>query len=245
VSLITLAPQLGAGVQAAFSGRAGGSSRQPFDSLNLAVDIGDDAAAVAANRDAVAVACGLAAADLTSMWQVHRRDVWYAADSAATPSAPVDAMFTDTPGKALCVLVADCAPVLVADPAARLVGVAHAGREGMVAGVIAALVDAMAEAGASPARMRAVIGPAICGRCYEVPGELQSRVAAVVPAAKSTTAVGTCGLDIRAGVRAQLEASGVGWVGTDGRCTRQSSELFSYRRDGRTGRFAGLIWLTT
>jgi polyphenol oxidase len=243
VSLVTFVPQLGAGVQAAFSGRAGGSSGPPYDSLNLGLGVGDDATAVAANRVALAAACGLTAADLTWMRQVHGRDVWYAADGAAEPPRPVDAMFTDVPGRALCVLVADCMPVLVADPEARIVGAAHAGREGLVAGVVPALVDAMAAAGASPPRMRALTGPAICGGCYEVPADLQSRVSAVVPAAECATAAGTCGLDIGAGVRAQLEAVGVGWIETDGRCTRQSPGLFSYRRDGRTGRFAGLVWL--
>lgn len=244
MSLVRPAPELGAGVQAVFSGRMGGSSGPPYESLNLGLGVGDDPAAVAANRDALAVACGLTAADLTWMRQVHGRDVWYASDGAAEPPGPVDAMFTDVPGRALCVLVADCVPVLVADPRARIVGAAHAGREGLVAGVVPALLAAMAEAGADPARLRAVIGPAICGGCYEVPEELQSRVSAVVPAAKCATAAGTCGLDIRAGVRAQLEAAGVGRIGTDSRCTRQSPGLFSYRRDGRTGRFAGLVWLS-
>jgi polyphenol oxidase len=244
VSLVTPAPQLGVGVQVAFSSRAGGVSRPPYDSLNLGLGVGDDGAAVTANRDALAAACGLAAADLSWMRQVHGRDVWYAADGSAEAPGPVDAMFTDVPGRALCVLVADCVPVLVADPQARIVGAAHSGREGLVAGVVPALVGAMAEAGASPARMRAVTGPAICGSCYEVPQELQSRVSAVAPAAKCATAAGTCGLDIRAGVHAQLEAAGVGWIETDGRCTRQSPGLFSHRRDGRTGRFAGLVWLT-
>lgn len=244
MSLVSIAPQLGAGVQVAFSGRAGGHSRPPYDSLNLGMGVGDDPAAVAANRDALAAACGLTGADLRWMRQVHGRDVWYAADGTAEPPGPVDAMFTDVPGTALCVLVADCVPVLIADPQARIVGAAHCGREGLVAGVVPAVVDAMAGAGASPARMRAVTGPAICGDCYEVPPELQSRVSAAVPAAKCATAAGTSGLDIRAGVRAQLDAAGVGWSGTDGRCTQQSPGLFSYRRDGRTGRFAGLIWLT-
>jgi polyphenol oxidase len=244
VSLVTFAPQLGAGVQAAFSSRAGGFSTPPYESLNLGLGVGDDATVVAANRDALAVACGLTATDLSWMRQVHGRDVWYAADGAAEPPGPADAMFTDVPGRALCVLVADCAPVLVADPHARIVGAAHAGREGLAVGVVPALVDAMVEAGASRARMRAMIGPAICGGCYEVPEELQSRVSAVAPAAKCATAAGTCGLDIRAGVRAQLETADVGWIGTDPRCTRQSPGLFSHRRDGRTGRFAGLVWLT-
>jgi polyphenol oxidase len=243
VSLVAPAADLGDGVLAGFSGRVGGSSRPPYDSLNLGLSVGDDSATVQANRRALAAACGLDVDRLLWMRQVHGRDVWYATPGQTAPPGPVDAMFTDRPGLALCVQVADCAPVLVADPDARLVGVAHAGREGLVAGVVPALVSAMTGAGASQGRMRAVIGPAICGRCYEVPAELQARVGAVVPAATCETAAGSCGLDITAGVAAQLAAAGVDVIGTDGRCTMQAPDLYSYRRDGRTGRFAGLIWL--
>lgn len=245
MSLVAFAGDLGDGVQAGFSGRLGGSSRPPYDALNLGLRVGDDPEAVTANRSALAAACGLVPGDLTWMRQVHGSDVWYAGAAAAEPPGPVDAMFTDVPGRALCVLVADCVPVLVADPRARIVGVAHAGREGLAAGVVPALVAAMAAAGARPARMRAVTGPAICGACYEVPAELQSRVSAVVPAAACATAAGTCGLDIPAGVRAQLELAGVRQARSDGRCTRESPDLYSYRRDGRTGRSAGLIWLSS
>ncbi len=242
MSLVTPAADLGGGVLGGFSSRVGGSSRPPYESLNLGLSIGDNRAAVLANRRALAAACGLTPAGLTWMRQVHGRDVWYAGSDPAAPG-PVDAMFTDRPGQALCVLVADCAPVLVADPRARIVGAAHAGREGLAAGVVPALISAMTDAGASPARMRAVIGPAICGGCYEVPADLQARVGNLVPAAVCGAAAGTCGLDIAAGLRAQLGAAGVASIGTDGRCTRESPELYSYRRDGRTGRFAGLVWL--
>lgn len=243
MSLVTFARDLGDGVQAGFSARHGGFSQRPYDELNLGLGVGDDPDAVTANRSALAAACGLGLADLTWMRQVHGRDVWYAGAGTAGPPGPVDAMFTDVPGRALCVLVADCVPVLVADPEARIVGVAHAGREGLAAGVVPALIFAMTAAGARPARMRAVTGPAICGACYEVPAELQARVSTVVPAAACATAAGTCGLDIAAGVRAQLEKAGVSGAGAEGRCTRESPALFSYRRDGRTGRQAGLIWL--
>jgi len=101
----------------------------------------------------------------------------------------------------------------------------------------------MMSAGASPSRMRALTGPAICGACYEVPEELRSRVGALVPAASCETAAGTAGLDIAAGVLAQLARVGVRQAAADGRCTRESAGLFSYRRDGTTGRFAGLVWL--
>jgi polyphenol oxidase len=231
------------GVFAAFSGRAGGVSTGPFESLNLGLRVGDDAAAVAANRAALAAACGVAATDLAWMSQVHGADVCYLDAGTAEPPGPVDAMFTDVPGRVLCVQVADCVPVLVADPVARLAGAAHAGREGLVAGVVPALINAMTAAGASPARMRALTGPSICGGCYEVPADLQARVSAVVPQARCQTFEGTAGLDIAAGVRAQLAASGVGWLRSVPRCTKESDDLYSYRRDGATGRFAGLIWL--
>ena len=235
---------LGGGVFAAFSGRTGGVSGAPYESLNLGLGVGDDPAAVTANRVALATACGLAPADLAWMRQVHGSDVCYLDAGTAEPPGPVDAIFTDVPGRALCVLVADCVPVLIADPAAALIGAAHAGREGMVAGVVPALVSAMVAAGASPASMRALIGPAICGGCYEVPPELAERVGAAVPEARCQTLDGTAGLDIPAGVRAQLAAADVAWVRSAPQCTKETADLFSYRRDGVTGRFAGLVWLS-
>jgi len=235
---------LGGGVFAAFSGRAGGVSGAPYESLNLGLGVGDDPVAVTANRQALAAACGLAPREFAWMRQVHGSDVCYLDAGTAQPPGPVDAIFTDVPGRALCVLVADCVPVLIADPAARLIGAAHAGREGMVAGVAPALVSAMVAAGASPASMRALIGPAICGGCYEVPPELQARVCAAVPQARCQTRDGTTGLDLPAGVRAQLAAAGIGWVRSVPRCTKETASLFSYRRDGVTGRFAGMVWLS-
>lgn len=249
---------LAPGAMAAFTSRHGGVSAPPFGSLNLGSGVGDDPAAVARNRQLAAEACGCPAGGTAWMRQVHGADVAYAAAAArgaagsatepsavpdAGPGPAVDAIFTDVPGLALGVLVADCAPVLIADPLARIVGAAHAGREGMAAGVVLALVRAMAGAGADPARMRAVIGPAICGQCYEVPAQLRARIAAAVPAAGCVTRKASPGIDIRSGVAAQLASAGVRAVRRDPRCTAEAPELYSYRRDGRTGRFAGLIWL--
>ena len=119
-----------------------------------------------------------------------------------------DATYTDVAGLALGVLVADCAPVLLADPRARIVGVAHAGREGMAAGVVTELLAAMSAAGADPARMHAVIGPHICGGCYEVRSEMRARIAGKVPEAGCVTRAGTPGIDVRAGIEAQLARGG-------------------------------------
>jgi polyphenol oxidase len=238
--------ELAPGVLALFTGRAGGVSEPPFDTLNLGASVGDDPEAIAENRRLVAKACGLGADRLTWMHQVHGPAVAYADASRAGSAGPlprVDAQFTDVPGLATVVLVADCAPVLLADPQARVVGVAHAGREGMAAGVVTELVAAMSGAGADPAQMTAAIGPHICGACYEVPEEMRDRVAAREPDAACVTRAGTPGIDIRAGIKAQLARAGVPQVTGDPRCTAETPELYSYRRDGRTGRFAGLVWL--
>ncbi|HEY2549783.1 MAG TPA: peptidoglycan editing factor PgeF [Streptosporangiaceae bacterium] len=236
---------LGPGVLGMFTSRAGGASEPPFSSLNLSGSVGDEPAAVQRNRELVAGACGLRADQLACMHQVHGADVARVSAQQPPDAAPrADAIFTDAPGLALCVLVADCAPVLIADPQAGLVGAAHAGREGMAAGVVPALAGAMTSAGAQPARMVARIGPAICGGCYEVPADLRDRVAEVVPEAGCRTRAGTAGIDIRAGLAAQLARAGIRQVSADPRCTAETPGLYSYRRDGATGRFAGLVWLT-
>ncbi|GAA4230585.1 peptidoglycan editing factor PgeF [Actinomadura meridiana] len=232
---------LGDGVGAAFTGRAGGVSTAPLDSLNLGGAVDDDPAAVLTNRRRAAAALGLDPGRVVWMRQVHGAEVAFA--TSPDLPGPVDAVVTTAPGLALGVLVADCAPVLLADPVAGVVGAAHSGRPGTAAGVVPALLKAMCERGADPARTTAAIGPAACGHCYEVPAEMRADVAAAVPAAYATTSKGTPGLDIRAGVVEQLAAGGVTAVHVDPRCTIEDPGLFSYRRDGRTGRFAGFVWL--
>jgi len=101
----------------------------------------------------------------------------------------------------------------------------------------------MQEAVLNRGRMVALIGPAACGRCYEVSAELHDEVSAVLPQARSMTRQGTPALDLRAGIAAQLAAEGVTDVRHDDRCTIETPELFSYRRERTTGRFAGYIWM--
>jgi YfiH family protein len=236
-----------------FTGRAGGVSSGAYRGLNLSDGVGDDPAAVAGNRERVLRAVGPGPARLAWMRQVHGADVVYvdagspglqAAGGAGTGEGPqADAVFTDSPQVALGALGADCAAVLVADPIAGLVGAAHAGRPGMAAGVVPAMIATMAAAGAEAERMHAVIGPSICGQCYEVPAEMRDEIDAVVPGSACATRSGTPGIDLRAGLRGQLGRLGVRRIAVDPRCTAESAELFSYRRDGTTGRFAGLIWL--
>lgn len=219
-------------------------SAAPYDQLNLGGAVGDDPRAVRANRARAATELGLDPAAVIWMNQVHGRDVAVVDGPWAGRDIPaVDAVVTDRPGLALAVLTADCTPVLLADPVAGVAGAAHAGRPGLVAGVVPAVVGAMVERGAEPSRIRARTGPAICGRCYEVPEAMREEVAAVVPEARATTGWGTPAVDVTAGVRAQLAAAGVPLREDSHICTRESADHFSYRRDRTTGRLASYVWL--
>jgi YfiH family protein len=150
-----------------------------------------------------------------------------------------DGLVSAEAGITLAVRAADCVPVLFADTEARVIGACHCGRPGLVAGIVAATLAAMRDLGAS--RITAWVGPHVCGRCYEVPPRMQVDVAAVEPATRATTSWGTPSLDLGAGVRAQLEREHVGPIDLSF-CTRESSDLFSYRREGKlSGRQAGMI----
>jgi YfiH family protein len=233
------------GAHFAFTDRWGGVSAVPYEELNLGGAVGDDPDAVRTNRGLAAKSLGLDPAGVVWMNQVHSADVavvdgpWPAA--ADIPS--VDAIVTGQRGLALAVLTADCVPVLLADPVAGVVAAAHAGRPGMVAGVVPAAVRAMAGLGAEPARIVARTGPAVCGRCYEVPEAMRAEVAAAEPAAHAETSWGTPAVDVSAGVHAQLERLGVHDRQQSPVCTRESGDHFSYRRDRTTGRLAGYVWL--
>jgi len=223
--------------------RRGGRSRPPYDTFNLGDRVGDDAADVAANRARAAREIGVPEERLVWMGQVHGAEVAVVDEPPTAPIAGTDALVTRTAGLVLCVLVADCVPVLMADPVAGVVAAVHAGREGVRRGVVPAALAAMTRLGARPADVSVLLGPAVCGACYEVPPAMQADVARVAPAAAVRTRRGTTGLDLRAGLAALLQAAGVAEVAQDPRCTAEDPQLFSHRRDGVTGRQAGLAWL--
>lgn len=223
--------------------RRGGRSRPPYDSFNLGDHVGDDPADVTANRDRVATELGVPRDRLVWMRQVHGTGVAVVDRPQPGPVADTDALVTATRGLVLCVLVADCVPVLMADPVAGVVAAVHAGREGLRQGIVHGALAAMAGLGARPADTTALLGPAVCGACYEVPREMQADVARVSPASAVRTRRGTPGLDLRAGLTDVLRATGVAEVVQDPRCTVEDRFLFSHRRDGVTGRQAGLVWL--
>ncbi|MFF7126947.1 MULTISPECIES: peptidoglycan editing factor PgeF [unclassified Streptomyces] len=232
------------GAHFAFTDRWGGVSAAPYEELNLGGAVGDDPAAVRENRELAAKALGLDAGQVVWMNQVHGADVAVVdAPWGEKPVPEVDAIVTVRRGLALAVLTADCVPVLLADPVAGVVAAAHAGRPGMVKGIVSAAVRAMAELGAEPGRIVARTGPAVCGRCYEVPERMRAEVAAVEPAAHAETSWGTPAVDVSAGVHAQLGRLGVCDRAQSPVCTLESDDHFSYRRDRTTGRLAGYVWL--
>ncbi|MEV6907682.1 peptidoglycan editing factor PgeF [Amycolatopsis sp. NPDC051071] len=223
--------------------RAGGASRPPYDTFNLGDHVGDDPGDVYANRKRLATELGLAEDRLAWMEQVHGRTATVVDGSETSAAEATDALVTAEPGLALVVLVADCVPVMLADVEAGVVAAVHAGRVGARVGVVPAAVEAMRSLGADPARTEALLGPAICGDCYEVPAAMAADVEKHVPGSACKTRKGTTGLDLRAGLWRQLADLGVGKIGVDPRCTNEDKTLFSFRRDGTTGRIAGITWL--
>ncbi len=235
------AAQPGAGsVELAVTGRGAGVGREPYAGLNLGGHVGDEASAVESNRADVAARLGLARDRLLFVDQVHGSEVvevggpW----DGATPSA--DGLVTRSADLGLAVLVADCVPVLLHDAAAGVVGAVHAGRPGMVAGVVGEAVSRMRDLGAQ--QVRAVVGPSVCGRCYEVPEEMAAAAAHVSPSSAARSWTGTAAIDVASGVVEQLAAHQVPVTWLPG-CTREHGDLYSYRRDGVTGRFAGVVVL--
>ena len=220
------------GVFRAVTDRSSGVSTGAYAGLNLGGHVGDDPAAVSRNRAALTEALGRPVA---YMDQCHGAGV-AVIDSVPHVAPTCDALVTDSPDLALAVLVADCVPVLLAGDG--VVAAVHAGRPGLVAGVVPAAVAAMRGLGACT--IDAVVGPSVCGRCYEVPEAMRSDVAAVVPVAATVSWSGTPAVDVAAGVVTQLREAGVTVRWVPG-CTRERPDLYSYRRDARTGRFAGVV----
>lgn len=245
-----LEPGANQGIGIAFTDRWGGVSDPPYDSFNLGRDGQDDPAHLRKNFAilAAAIRCDkLAICAQVHGTQVAPVDSGFACvtalgtwpDKARLPQA--DALMTTVPGVALMMRVADCVPVLLADPGVRVVAAVHAGRVGLVAGVIPAAVHALRSAGAR--EIRAWIGPHICAACYEVPEAMATRAWELVPDSQAVSRTGTPAINLGGGAAAQLAAEGVETRRVDP-CTACDGRFFSHRRDqGSTGRQAGVIWL--
>jgi YfiH family protein len=221
--------------------RAGGRSKAPYESFNLGDHVGDDPAAVHANRERLAAELGVD--QLVWMEQVHGRTVTTVDGPLDAPAEATDALVTNRPGLALVALVADCVPVLLADVDNGVAAAVHAGRVGARVGVVPAAVQAMVDAGAKVDRIEVLLGPSVCGDCYEVPAAMRDDVEAHLPGSATKSRKGTPALDLRAGLWNQLAGLGVAKIGVDPRCTVEDKTLFSHRRDGRTGRLAAVTWI--
>ena len=205
------------GLRHGWFGRRGGVSTGVYESLNCGLGSADTAANVAENRARVAAVMGLAGAErLVGVHQVHSPDVVEVTAPFAEDRPRADAMVTRTPGIGLCILTADCAPVLLADVGAGVIGAAHAGWRGAVSGVIEATAAAMEAIGAQRGRIRAAIGPCIALESYQVGEEFRSAVLAVSDWAEGcfSDAFGERPhFDLRAYVAGQLSRAGID--GTD------------------------------
>lgn len=230
-----------AAVRAAFTLRAGGVSAGPYASLNVGMHVGDDVAAVTENRRRLRIALDLPA-EPEWIEQVHGTGI-LDLDAPDRPSV-ADAVIARRDGQVCVVQVADCLPVLFASLKGDTVAVAHAGWRGLAAGILEATVAALA---ADPRDLLAWLGPAIGPKHFEVGGEV--RAAFLARHAEAATAFtanerGRWQCDLRALAQQRLRAMGVGAVyGTDSCTFGDPGRFFSYRRDGRCGRMAALIWL--
>ncbi len=227
------------GIAHGFFGRAGGVSQGIYASLNCGQGSNDRPEDVAGNRARVARAVGVAPDRLVSVHQVHGRE-------AVTVTAPwierprADAMVTAVAGLALGVLAADCTPVLFADPEARVIGAAHAGWRGALAGITDATVEAMMALGARPERIRAAIGPTIRGQSYEVgaefPGPFLAESADNIRFFRPAARAGHQMFDLPGYLAARLRRSGLAAVDDLEQDTlTQPERFFSYRRTTLAG----------
>jgi YfiH family protein len=232
---------LGGGIAHAFFGRKGGVSEGIYASLNCGPGSGDDRAHVIENRRRAMVALSDAESGLATLYQVHGREAVIVRAPWEIGSAPrVDAMATDVRGLALGILTADCAPILMTDPQARVVGAAHAGWKGALAGVIESAIAAMERLGARRDRIAAAIGPHISQDSYEVGDELRASIKQArgddvgffVPSNRT----GHWRFDLGGYTKRRLQDVGIENVSVLPACTyRQEAAFFSFRRATHRG----------
>ena len=217
-----------------FTDRTGGLSTGAFLSRNLATHVGDDQSTVFANRIELENQFGF---PIQFMDQVHGNTVaLIGAEIISTPTA--DALVTQSAGIGLAVMVADCIPLLLASPEA--VAAVHVGRKGLMNKVALEAIQELRSHDST--EITAVVGPSICGQCYEVSLDVYNDVTRSFPLAASKTREGGFALDLSRALIGQLENLGVKVI-NEGKCTVEDSNLYSYRRDGVTGRQVGVVWL--
>ena len=209
------------GIQVVALSRRGGTSLAPFDSLNLASYVGDSAENVSAN---LVLAKGLVSASEISVMNAEHGNTVHVVSGPGV-AQPGDGLITKQSDLALVALAADCVPFGLVDPVNGVIAVGHAGWRGVLANVMQALLDEFISTGAQLKHTQAIIGPAICANCYEVPTERVEQFRDVRPEAISSPR----NLDLTSGVKSVL-ATQVTKIHEISGCTLESSDLFSYRR---------------
>ncbi len=235
----TLADNLNghSGIRHGFYGSRGGVSSGIYDSLNCGLGSRDEADHVRENRSRVAADLGVGADHLLSPWQVHSgtslivEEPWREGDERPQ----LDALVTKTPGLAIGILTADCAPVLFCDPRAKVIGAAHAGWRGAVGGVLEDVIEKMCSIGARKEDIFATVGPAISVDIYEVGDEFRAHFLADHPGNEcffvKPSGAQKVHFDLQAYAQSRLEAAGLGLAGIIKHCTfSRENQYFSFRR---------------
>jgi len=214
-----------------FTNRLGGVSKDPFTSANLGDHVGDEAASVLENRAQLESQIGM---PIVFMNQVHGDTVVLVEEKTNTPTC--DALITTERKLAVAVMVADCIPLLLKSDVA--VAAVHVGRKGLMNGIARKTIDAMRDLGAEV--IHSYIGPNICGSCYEVGADIFNEVVSKYPSSDSSNRTGKATLDLVSGLKTDLKDTVLLDLSS---CVLEDKNSFSYRRDGITGRQAGVIWL--
>jgi len=239
MTLDFLTSNLLAGARHGFFTRRGGASSGIYAGLNCGPGSSDQREAVALNRARVAETLGVTPPRLLSLHQIHGTDVAVAGPEGWSERPRADAAVTADPSVALGVLTADCAPILLHDPEARVIGAAHAGWRGALAGVVETTLDAMENLGARRASVNAVVGPTISQRAYEVGPEFLDAFRAEEQGFERHFAPGQgdrLHFDLPGFVLARLRAAGVAEAAWVGACTFSDPDrFFSYRRATHAG----------
>jgi len=227
-----------------FPTRQGGVSKAPWDSLNCSFSVGDDAAAVRANLDALAHEAGVSSDRLLAVKQVHGDRV--VSSSSATPDTEADALWTRTPGVAVGVRTADCLPILIEDRRSGAVAAVHAGWRGVISEIVARTVEALQRGGSQAEDLHVAIGPCIQRCCFEVDGDLPDRFRAAFGEEVIAPQPGKAKvhLDLPRAVAITLERWKVpaAHVVALPQCTHCDARFFSHRREhGNTGRHLSFI----
>ncbi len=218
-----------------FTSRHGGVSEGAYQQNNLALHVGDVEESVLRNREQLASIVG----EIVFMKQSHGDSV-VVVDETTSFEPAADAMITQRTGLNLAVLTADCIPLLLWDTSACCVAAVHVGRKGLMNGIAVKTINKMKELGSKD--IRGVLGPSICHSCYEVGEDIFDQVTAVFPVAGTRSKTGNPSLDLAHALQDQLQKLKISTARADA-CTCEDQSLFSYRRDGVTGRIAGVISL--